>query len=169
MFESTIIFQHTFLFEYITCLSTSGYFCTQCEYHKSLFGEHIINKVPYSLLGVDFLYGSHGFACLDYNVGEYSLDSPLSTIVAKAGGLHKLVSLTEFGMVAVARDSLMDESNPKASSKLGAAFETSSGRRIVSSLASQAHIYYYSDYMNFYNTTILLIRTLAFKILAFET
>jgi len=63
-------------------------------------------------------------------VGEYSLDHPLSTIVAKAGGIHKLVSLTGFGMIAVARDCVMDESG-EASSKLGASFETSSGRRIV--------------------------------------
>lgn len=64
-------------------------------------------------------------------IGEYSLDSPLSAIVAKAGGLHKLVSLTGFGMVAVPRDSIMDESNGEAASKLGASFETSSGRRVV--------------------------------------
>lgn len=51
--------------------------------------------------------------------------------MAKAGGLHKLVSLTGFGMVAVPRDSIMDESNGEAASKLGASFETSSGRRVV--------------------------------------
>ncbi|KAG0558228.1 hypothetical protein KC19_10G013400 [Ceratodon purpureus] len=59
------------------------------------------------------------------------LESPNATTVAKAGGLHKLVSLTGFGMVAVARDSLMDESNGEGSSKMGASFETSSGRRVV--------------------------------------
>jgi queuine tRNA-ribosyltransferase subunit QTRTD1 len=59
------------------------------------------------------------------------LDSPLSTIVARAGGLHKLVSMTNLGMIAVARDSLMDESNGEGSSKAGASFETSSGRRLV--------------------------------------
>lgn len=59
------------------------------------------------------------------------LDSPSASIVETAGGLHKFVSMTGFGMVALARDSLMDESNGEASSKLGAAFETTSGRRVV--------------------------------------
>lgn len=69
-----------------------------------------------------------------------SLESPNATTVAKAGGLHKLVSLTGFGMVAVARDSLMDESNGEGSSKMGASFETSSGRRVVCTLPSRVHV-----------------------------
>ena len=69
----------------------------------------------------------------------YSLDSPTANVVADVGGLHKLVSLTGYGMVAVARDGLMDETDGEASSKKGASFETSSGRRLVCPLASVAH------------------------------
>jgi queuine tRNA-ribosyltransferase subunit QTRTD1 len=74
-------------------------------------------------------------------IGERSLDSPNATVVATAGGLHKLVSLTGFGMVAVARDSLMDESNGENASKMGASFETSAGRRLVCTLPLHHRLY----------------------------
>lgn len=67
------------------------------------------------------------------------MDSPTANVVADVGGLHKLVSLTGYGMVAVARDGLMDETDGEASSKKGASFETSSGRRLVCPLASVVH------------------------------
>lgn len=59
------------------------------------------------------------------------LEDPLAAVVAKAGGVHKLASLTGFAMVAVARDSLGNEIAGEEASNLGASFETSSGRRIV--------------------------------------
>lgn len=71
----------------------------------------------------------------------YSLDSPTANVVADVGGLHKLVSLTGYGMVAVARDGLMDETDGEAASKKGASFETSSGRRLVCPLASVPQLY----------------------------
>lgn len=63
----------------------------------------------------------------------------MSAIVAKVGGIHKLSSLTGFGMVAVARDSLVEEPKGESSSKSGASFEASGGH-IVCTLPSRVLI-----------------------------
>ncbi len=47
------------------------------------------------------------------------------------GGLHKMLCLPEHGLVAVGRDSIMDEADGEGTTKLGASFKTSFGRRIV--------------------------------------
>lgn len=85
----------------------------------------------------------------------YSLDSPTADVVADVGGLHKLVSLTGYGMVAVARDGLMDETDGEATSKKGASFETSCGRRLVCPLASVPHSQLYGCAMIKNNLTNL--------------
>jgi len=59
------------------------------------------------------------------------LDSPPPEVVAEVGGLHKMLCLPEHGLVAVGRDSIMDEADGEGTTKLGASFKTSFGRRIV--------------------------------------
>ena len=54
----------------------------------------------------------------------------MSFIVAKAGGIHKLSSLTGFGMVAVARDSLVELPALEESSKASASCEAPGGHGV---------------------------------------
>ncbi|KAG0610894.1 hypothetical protein M758_7G099900 [Ceratodon purpureus] len=64
----------------------------------------------------DMLLDLHPDARLCQFTPLHFLESPLSLIVARAGGIHKLSSLTGFGMVAVARDMLVESSNGEESS-----------------------------------------------------
>lgn len=60
------------------------------------------------------------------------LDGPSASTLSTGGGLHSLVSLPEFAMAAIARDSIVCYADPDASNKLGASFQTPFGRRLVS-------------------------------------
>ncbi|KAI4332367.1 hypothetical protein L6164_017282 [Bauhinia variegata] len=51
--------------------------------------------------------------------------------ISKIGGLHQMLSLHEYGLAAVARDSIQSIPESKGSSKLGASFETPCGRLLV--------------------------------------
>ncbi|KAJ7530758.1 hypothetical protein O6H91_14G017700 [Diphasiastrum complanatum] len=59
------------------------------------------------------------------------LETPPTSLISGVGGIHLLVGLPEYGLAAFARDSLMCEANGQGTTKLGAAFETSGGRRLV--------------------------------------
>ncbi|BBN15766.1 queuine tRNA-ribosyltransferase accessory subunit [Marchantia polymorpha subsp. ruderalis] len=59
------------------------------------------------------------------------LESPPPSIVASVGGVHKLLSLQRRVVVGIARDSFGQEADGLNGTKFGAAFETSSGRRVV--------------------------------------
>ncbi|CAI8600570.1 unnamed protein product [Vicia faba] len=51
--------------------------------------------------------------------------------IAKIGGIHKLIGLNDYGVVAVARDSVHSLPESKGANKFGATFETPCGRLLV--------------------------------------
>ena len=60
-----------------------------------------------------------------------SIDGPSPKTLATVGGLHNLISLPDFAVVAIARDSIICYAEPDTSNKLGASFQTPFGRRLV--------------------------------------
>lgn len=52
--------------------------------------------------------------------------------IAKIGGVHKLIALHDYGIAAVARDSIYSLPESKGANKFGATFETPCGRLLVS-------------------------------------
>ncbi|KAI5391296.1 hypothetical protein KIW84_076222, partial [Lathyrus oleraceus] len=51
--------------------------------------------------------------------------------IAKIGGVHKLIALHDYGIAAVARDSIYSLPESKGANKFGATFETPCGRLLV--------------------------------------
>ncbi|XP_058729456.1 uncharacterized protein LOC131601608 [Vicia villosa] len=51
--------------------------------------------------------------------------------IAKIGGIHKLIGLNDYGIAAVARDSVHSLPESKGANKFGATFETPCGRLLV--------------------------------------
>lgn len=80
-----------------------------------------------AIIPPDLLLDLHPDARLCQFTPLHFLEFPLSFIVAKAGGIHKLSSLTGFGMVAVARDSLVELPALEESSKASASCEAPGG------------------------------------------
>ncbi|KAJ6952418.1 queuine tRNA-ribosyltransferase accessory subunit 2-like [Populus alba x Populus x berolinensis] len=54
-----------------------------------------------------------------------------SKTISSIGGLHKMLGLHDFGLAAVARDSIQCLPESSASNKLGASFETPCGRLLI--------------------------------------
>lgn len=73
---------------------------------------------------------------MQFSGAMISLESPPPSIVASVGGVHKLLSLQRRVVVGIARDSFGQEADGLNGTKFGAAFETSSGRRVVQTLSS---------------------------------
>ncbi|KAL5778738.1 hypothetical protein ACOSQ2_009475 [Xanthoceras sorbifolium] len=59
------------------------------------------------------------------------LEGPSPKTISSIGGLHQMLGLHEYGLVAVARDSVQSLPECDSTNKIGASFETSSGRRLV--------------------------------------
>ncbi|PKA51240.1 queuine tRNA-ribosyltransferase subunit QTRTD1 [Apostasia shenzhenica] len=59
------------------------------------------------------------------------LDGPSPSIISSIGGLHQMLALQSFVLVASPRDSIDSLPESIGANKLGAAFETPSGRRLV--------------------------------------
>ncbi|KAL5148406.1 Queuine tRNA-ribosyltransferase accessory subunit 2 [Glycine soja] len=59
------------------------------------------------------------------------LEGLASTTISKLGGLHQMLGLHQYGMAAVARDSIQCLPESKGATKLGASFETPCGRLLI--------------------------------------
>jgi len=59
------------------------------------------------------------------------LEGLASTTISKIGGLHQTLGLHQYGIAAVARDSIQCLPESKGATKLGASFETPCGRLLV--------------------------------------
>lgn len=62
----------------------------------------------------------------------FSLEGISLATIGKIGGIHKLIGLGDYGVVAVPRDNVHSLPECKGASKLGASFETPCGRLLVS-------------------------------------
>lgn len=62
----------------------------------------------------------------------FSLEGLSPATIAKIGGIHKLIGLQDYGIAAVARDSVHSLPESKGANKFGATFETPCGRLLVS-------------------------------------
>lgn len=60
-----------------------------------------------------------------------SMEGISSKTISSIGGLHKMIGLHDFGLAAVARDSIQCLPESSATNKLGASFETPCGRLLV--------------------------------------
>ncbi|PNX93967.1 queuine tRNA-ribosyltransferase subunit qtrtd1-like protein, partial [Trifolium pratense] len=60
-----------------------------------------------------------------------SLEGLSPATIAKIGGIHKLVGLNEYGIAAVARDSIHSLPECKGATKFGPTFETPCGRLLI--------------------------------------
>lgn len=60
-----------------------------------------------------------------------SLEGLPTKTISKIGGLHQLLSLHEYGIAAVIRDSVSCLPEAVGSTRLGASFETPCGRLLV--------------------------------------
>ncbi|XP_027355458.1 queuine tRNA-ribosyltransferase accessory subunit 2-like isoform X2 [Abrus precatorius] len=61
----------------------------------------------------------------------YSLEGLASTTISKIGGLHQMLGLHQYGIIAVARDSIQCLPESKGATKFGASFETPCGRLLI--------------------------------------
>ncbi|XP_020214037.1 queuine tRNA-ribosyltransferase accessory subunit 2 [Cajanus cajan] len=59
------------------------------------------------------------------------LEGLASTTISKLGGLHQMLGLHQYGIAAVARDSIQCLPESKGTTKLGASFETPCGRLLI--------------------------------------
>ncbi|CAK7327838.1 unnamed protein product [Dovyalis caffra] len=59
------------------------------------------------------------------------LEGISSKTISSIGGLHKMLGLNDYGLVAVARDSIQCLPESSATNKLGASFETPCGRALI--------------------------------------
>lgn len=60
-----------------------------------------------------------------------SWDCPSPSTVETIGGVHGMLSMPEYGFIAIPRDSVLCIPNPGGSNKFGASFETPFGNRMV--------------------------------------
>lgn len=58
-------------------------------------------------------------------------ECPLPSTVAAIGGVHAMLSMPEYGFIAIPRDSIMCIPDAERSNKFGASFETPFGHRLV--------------------------------------
>lgn len=61
-----------------------------------------------------------------------SLECPSPKTISSIGGVHQLLGLHDYGFAAVARDSLVSLPDNQGTNRMGASFDTPSGRRLVS-------------------------------------
>lgn len=100
-----------------------------------------------------------GIRCLLTTFFFCSIDGPSPKTLAAVGGLHNLISLPDFALVAVARDSVLCYAEPDGSNKLGASFQTPFGRRLVGSYhhiqSCMMNIHSFSMHLSFFYLGIL--------------
>jgi hypothetical protein len=69
--------------------------------------------------------------CIVLNVILCSWECPSPSTVVALGGLHEMLSMPEYGFIAILRDSVSCISDAEGSNKFGASFETPFGNRMV--------------------------------------
>lgn len=89
--------------------------------------------MKYEFLGFVFLFYMSIvlFVLLD-GAFSFSLDGISMKTVSEMGGLHNVVGLKDHIFFAVPRDSITSLPDYLSANKMGASFETPSGRRLVS-------------------------------------
>eukprot|EP00250_Pteridium_aquilinum_P004638 c14851_g1_i1 orf=76-1287(-) len=84
-----------------------------------------------SFIPPDLLPSLHPDALSLHSSPLHFLDNPSASTLTNAGGLHNLVSLPDYAIAAIARDSIVCVGDHDGSNKIGASFQTPFGRRLV--------------------------------------
>ncbi|XP_024538748.1 queuine tRNA-ribosyltransferase accessory subunit 2 [Selaginella moellendorffii] len=84
-----------------------------------------------SFVSTDLLPELHPDARVLHVNPVHFLEGPPVSTIHEIGGGHKLLNLQGNALVSLARDSIVSEPDGEGNTKLGAAFNTSSGRRVI--------------------------------------
>ncbi|XP_024526711.1 queuine tRNA-ribosyltransferase accessory subunit 2 [Selaginella moellendorffii] len=84
-----------------------------------------------SFVSTDLLPELHPDARVLHVNPVHFLEGPPVSTIHEIGGGHKLLNLQGNALVSLSRDSIVSEPDGEGNTKLGAAFNTSSGRRVI--------------------------------------
>uniref|UniRef100_A0A0D6R690 tRNA-guanine(15) transglycosylase-like domain-containing protein n=1 Tax=Araucaria cunninghamii TaxID=56994 RepID=A0A0D6R690_ARACU len=115
---------------YLGCSSGASEMATEIEMESPCLLLASRKGLPH-FTSPDLLHWLHPHSRLLQFTPFHFWECPSPSTVAALGGIHEMLSMPEYGFIAIPRDSVTCISDAEGGNKFGASFETPSGRRMV--------------------------------------